>query len=78
MAGSSAVPEHVTPAWRMHVPHERSAADRNIHQPIPFGWYSLAYSDELQRGDVKPLRYFGRDLVLFRTESGGASPCVRR
>lgn len=27
-------------------------------------------SDELEPGGVKPIRYFGRDLVLFRTETG--------
>ena len=40
--------------------------------PIPFGWFFVAYSDELAVGDVKPLHYFGRDLVLFRNESGQA------
>ena len=35
---------------------------------IPFGWYFVAYSDELNVGDVKSLHYFGRDLVLFRNE----------
>jgi len=40
--------------------------------PIPFGWYCIAFSDELKPGEVKPLRYFGRELVLFRTESGEA------
>lgn len=39
---------------------------------IPYGWYFVAYSDELARGDVKSLHYFGRDLVLFRNESGQA------
>ena len=39
-------------------------------KPIPFGWYALAPSSELAVGDVKPLHYFGRELVLFRTESG--------
>jgi phenylpropionate dioxygenase-like ring-hydroxylating dioxygenase large terminal subunit len=39
---------------------------------IPFGWYFVAYSDELDVGDVKSLHYFGRDLVLFRNESGQA------
>ncbi|NML08390.1 Rieske (2Fe-2S) protein [Sphingomonas sp. G-3-2-10] len=39
---------------------------------IPFGWYFVAYGDELAIGDVKPLHYFGRDLVLFRNESGEA------
>jgi phenylpropionate dioxygenase-like ring-hydroxylating dioxygenase large terminal subunit len=36
------------------------------------GWFQVAYSDELAAGAVLPLRYFGRDLVLFRTESGAA------
>ena len=38
--------------------------------PIPNGWFAVAFSDELRRGDVRPLRAFGRDLVLFRTASG--------
>ena len=38
--------------------------------PLPFGWFCMAYSDDLKRGESKPLRYFGKDLVLFRTESG--------
>ncbi len=37
--------------------------------PIPLGWFCVAYSDELAPGQVVPLRYFGEDLVLFRTES---------
>jgi 3-ketosteroid 9alpha-monooxygenase subunit A len=38
--------------------------------PYPNGWFQIAYSDELSPGDVRPLRYFGQDFVLFRTESG--------
>lgn len=38
--------------------------------PIPNGWFQVAYADEVAPGDVLPLRYFGKDLVLFRTESG--------
>jgi 3-ketosteroid 9alpha-monooxygenase subunit A len=40
--------------------------------PIPFGWYCVAIGGELAPGDVKPLRYFDRDLVLFRTAAGKA------
>lgn len=39
---------------------------------IPYGWYFVAYSDELKVGDVRPAHYFGRDLVIFRGESGKA------
>ena len=38
--------------------------------PYANGWFQIAYSDELLPGEVRPLRYFGRDLVLFRTEAG--------
>lgn len=40
--------------------------------PIPFGWFVVALSNELSIAEVKPLHYFDRDLVLFRTESGQA------
>lgn len=40
--------------------------------PIPYGWYCISLSKELDKGDVKALKYFGQDLVLFRTESGEA------
>ena len=40
--------------------------------PMPMGWFCVHYSDDLQRGEAKPLRYFDTDLVLFRTESGRA------
>lgn len=40
--------------------------------PIPFGWFGVALSNDLKSGEVKPLYYFGRDLALFRTDSGEA------
>ena len=40
---------------------------------IPFGWYVVDYADELKPGDVKAVRYFAQDQVLFRTESGEVS-----
>ena len=41
--------------------------------PIPSGWFVLGYSDELAPGQVEAIHYFGRDLVLFRTEAGEAA-----
>lgn len=38
--------------------------------PYPDGWFRVAYSDELARGAVLPLDYFGRELVLYRDEAG--------
>lgn len=37
---------------------------------IPQGWYVVAASDEVRPGKVVGRRYFGRELVLYRTESG--------
>jgi len=36
----------------------------------PTGWFMVAWSAEIPAGEVRPLRYFGRDLVAFRTEAG--------
>ena len=38
--------------------------------PYPRGWFVIGFSDAVGVGHVEPMRYFGRDLVLFRTESG--------
>ncbi|AUX40936.1 (2Fe-2S)-binding protein [Sorangium cellulosum] len=40
--------------------------------PFPRGWFQVASSDELSAGGPLPLRCFGRDLVLFRTQDGEA------
>jgi len=42
--------------------------------PFPIGWFRVAYADELARGSVTRRSYFGRELVVFRTEAGAA--CV--
>lgn len=43
------------------------------HEGYPRGWFQLAWSGELSTEAVMPLHYFGRDLVLFRGESGAVS-----
>lgn len=40
--------------------------------PIPIGWFQVLFAADLKTGDAVPLRYFGKDLVAFRTESGAA------
>jgi phenylpropionate dioxygenase-like ring-hydroxylating dioxygenase large terminal subunit len=40
--------------------------------PIPNGWFAVDFSHELREGDVKPINYFGEEMVLFRTRSGEA------
>jgi 3-ketosteroid 9alpha-monooxygenase subunit A len=38
----------------------------------PTGWFQIGWSTDLQPGDVRPLRYFGSDLVAYRDRSGVA------
>jgi nitrite reductase/ring-hydroxylating ferredoxin subunit len=37
---------------------------------IPNGWFAVAWSRDLEIGQVLRLRYFGRELALFRTREG--------
>ena len=41
--------------------------------PIPFGWFHVSTSEDIAVGEAKTIRYFGQDMVLFRTESGDVS-----
>jgi 3-ketosteroid 9alpha-monooxygenase subunit A len=36
----------------------------------PTGWFQVAWSADLEVGDVKPLHYLGTDLVMFRDLDG--------
>lgn len=42
---------------------------------VPFtwkvtGWFMIGWSPEFAAGEVRPLRYFGEDMVAYRNESG--------
>ena len=58
--------------WRLaELDNVSSVEMRNLDVlPYPYGWFMACYSDELAIGEVKPLQYFGRDLVLWRGEDG--------
>lgn len=45
---------------------------RRYPMPMPFGWFQIAWPDELPAGETLPLYYFGRHLVAWRGEDGGA------
>lgn len=49
----------------------RTVADR-FPFPIPNGWFAVARSADLAPGSVQSAHYFGRDLALYRTDSGDA------
>src|SRR5262245_19780999 len=40
--------------------------------PFPNGWYQVAWSEEVGRNAVVPLRCLGLDLVLMRDSAGVA------
>jgi phenylpropionate dioxygenase-like ring-hydroxylating dioxygenase large terminal subunit len=40
--------------------------------PYPNGWFRVAFSNEVLAGQVKPVRYFGNELVVFRGWDGVA------
>ena len=47
-----------------------SAREReHVALPIPNGWFAVAFSRDLVEADVRRIRYFGEDLVLFRGRS---------
>ncbi|MBK7972698.1 MAG: Rieske (2Fe-2S) protein [Deltaproteobacteria bacterium] len=38
----------------------------------PNGWFQVGLSRDVSAGEVKSIHYFGKDLVLFRTQEGEA------
>lgn len=51
-------------------PHVRRSAGPRFPFPIPNGWFIVARADDVEAGAVVPVFAFGRELVVFRTESG--------
>ncbi|MDQ1449444.1 MAG: hypothetical protein QOC79_2415, partial [Actinomycetota bacterium] len=45
-------------------------ASRRFPFPTPFGWFQVAFPDDLAPGEVTPLRYWNRELVLWRDTAG--------
>jgi 3-ketosteroid 9alpha-monooxygenase subunit A len=43
---------------------------RRFPFPIPYGWFQVAYPDDLQPGEVTALKYWSRELVLWRDFEG--------
>lgn len=40
------------------------------HEGIAEGWYAVGWTWDFPVGEVRTLRYFGQELIAFRTESG--------
>jgi len=64
MPRNQALLDPATPRVRV-----RTVTDR-FPFPIPNGWFIVALSGDVAPGQVRSLHYFGRDIVVFRTEAG--------
>lgn len=42
----------------------------SVDLPIPFGWFAVAYTDDVAIGQTHNIRYFEDDIVLWRGEDG--------
>ena len=47
------------------------AKNRFPFPAYPRGWFRVADSREIKRGQIKPVFFFGRDLILVRDAAGG-------
>ncbi|NNE56660.1 MAG: aromatic ring-hydroxylating dioxygenase subunit alpha [Hellea sp.] len=57
--------------WRVKpIANKLSVQERNLDIGFPFGWYPVLLSTELAVSEVKPLRYFARELAIWRGEDG--------
>ncbi|MCB2065317.1 MAG: Rieske (2Fe-2S) protein [Erythrobacter sp.] len=57
--------------WRVaEVTGRASVEERKLDIGFPFGWYAIETNDFVGVGEVKPMRYFGRDLAIWRGEDG--------
>ncbi len=43
---------------------------RRFPFPHPFGWFQVAYPEDLAPGEVTALKFWGTDLVLWRDDAG--------
>ncbi len=57
---------------RTLVRREKPADGKRFPFPVPNGWFVMAESRDLAPGDTQSLYAFGRDLVLYRAQSGEA------
>jgi len=58
-------------AWRVAPLSDRpSPAERGLDIGFPFGWYAVEPAGFVETGQVRPLRYFAKDLAMWRGEDG--------
>jgi phenylpropionate dioxygenase-like ring-hydroxylating dioxygenase large terminal subunit len=62
--------------WRADLEkNQNAAADGSSLKGWPYmdfatGWYQIGYSAEFARGEIKPAKWLGMDLVIWRSKAG--------
>lgn len=60
------------PSRRVRVRRETLSSGKRFPFPIPNGWFVVGESKKLAPGEVQSFFAFGKDLVLYRSETGEA------
>ena len=63
---------------RRPIVRTQKQGEKRFPFPVPDGWFVVAESRDLDPGQTMALYVFGRDVVLFRTESGEVRMRCRR
>ncbi len=45
-------------------------SQEDVWARFPRGWFGIGFSNEFPKGEPKPIRYFGQDLVAYRDDHG--------
>lgn len=69
MPDSNDIIERSAPGDTEQVPEVGTLLERSP-MPIPFGWFFVDYSENLQAGELRMVKIFDQEWVLFRGENG--------
>ena len=64
------VPESLPDRTRRPIVRTQAPGTKRFPFPVPDGWFIVAEARDLDPGQTMAFHVFGRDVVLFRTESG--------
>ena len=63
-------PESLADRSRRPIVRTQTPGEKRFPFPVPDGWFVVAEGRDLDPGETIALHVFGKDVVLFRTESG--------
>ena len=63
-------PESLPDRTRRPIVRAQVPGEKRFPFPVPNGWFVVAEARDLDPGQTMAFHVFGKDVVLFRTESG--------